>query len=78
MSARFLVSANTAVLVIIKLPSTKAVLPMRMDLAMAFKRGVFVMRALLNYLGGKRMAPSRRITSPLSMSLSRMCITNLA
>jgi hypothetical protein len=38
-----LVSAKTAVLVIIKLPSTKAVLPMRMDWAMAFKRGVFVM-----------------------------------
>ena len=53
-------------------------MPMRMDLAMAFKRGMFVMRALLNYLGGKRMAPSRRITSPLSMSLSRMCITNFA
>ncbi len=30
------------------------------------------------HFGAKRMAPSRRITSPLSMSFSKMCLTSLA
>lgn len=31
-----------------------------------------------DYRGDSRMAPSRRITSPLSMSFSMMCLTSLA
>ena len=34
--------------------------------------------ALENQRGARRMAPSRRITSPLSMSFSMMCLASLA
>ncbi len=30
------------------------------------------------HLGARRIAPSRRITSPLSMSFSKICVANLA
>ena len=34
--------------------------------------------AVAAYLGASRIAPSRRITSPLSMSFSKMCLASFA
>jgi hypothetical protein len=51
--------------------------PMR---ALGARPTVFLVEAgrLAAYLGASRMAPSRRITSPLSMSFSKMCRASLA